>query len=118
MNKNEARDIKINGAESPKNKKEKFNIASGEKIKHFMDICGYTAEKLSAKLGKEKRTYFYKIKGGTEFTMSEAWIMTKLFDCTLDDLMKDADEMSEFEKIKVKEILEANKDAIGKTKKK
>lgn len=98
--------------ENSKGKKEKFNIASGDKIKHFMDLHGYTAEKLSAKLDKEKRTYFYKIKGGTEFTMTEAWIMTKLFDCTLDDLVKDLNEMTEYEKMKFREILEAHEEAL------
>lgn len=89
-------------------KKGKFNIASGDKIKHFMEVYGYTAEKLSAKLGKEKRTYFNKIKGDTEFTMTEAWIMMKLFDCSLDDLIKDYSDMTDEEKERVQEILDSN----------
>lgn len=96
---------KVKETKGSKNKAEKFNMSSGEKIKHFMDIHGYTAEKLSSKLDKEKRTYFYKIKNETDFTMTEAWIMTKIFNCTLDDLVKDFDEMNEYEKSKYNEII-------------
>lgn len=84
--------------------KDKFNIISGDKIKHFMDINKYTAERIAKELGKQKRTYFYKIKGDTEFTANEAWILTKLFDCTLDDLVKDTKDMSKFEKSRYQEV--------------
>lgn len=84
--------------------KDKFNIISGDKIKHFMDINKYTAEKIAQELGKQKRTYFYKIKGDTEFTANEAWILTKLFDCELDDLVKDTNDMSKFEKCRYEEV--------------
>lgn len=84
--------------------KDKFNIISGEKIKHFMDVNKYTAEKIAMELGKQKRTYFYKVKGDTEFTANEVWILTKLFDCTLDDLVKDINDMSEYEKSRYKKI--------------
>lgn len=84
--------------------KDKFNIISGDKIKHFMDINKYTAERIAEELGKQKRTYFYKIKGETEFTANEAWILTKLFDCTLDDLIKDVSCMSKFEKHKYEDV--------------
>lgn len=84
--------------------KDKFNIISGDKIKHFMDINGFTAEKIAEELGKQKRTYFYKIKGDTEFTANEVWILTKLFDCTLDDLVKDTNNMTKFEKLRYEEV--------------
>lgn len=67
----------------------KFNIISGKKIKHFMNINKITVDEISYELGKQRRTIFNKIKGETEFTATELWILTKLFGCTVDDLIKD-----------------------------
>lgn len=92
--------------------RDKFNIISGDKIKHFMDINKYTAEKIAMELGKQKRTYFYKVKGDTEFTANEVWILTKLFDCTLDDLIKDVNDMSESEKCRYEKM--SNRDTVTK----
>lgn len=67
----------------------KFNIMSGKKIKHYMHINGLTTDEISAYLGKQRRAFFNKVKGETEFTATETWILTKLFGCTLNDLIKD-----------------------------
>lgn len=95
--------------------KDKFNIISGEKIKHFRDINGLTSEKIAMELGKQKRTYFYKIKGDTEFTASEIWLLTKLFNCTLDDLVKDTKDMSEFEKNKYNKVCNRDSGSTNRT---
>lgn len=67
----------------------KFNIMSGKKIKHYMHINGITTDEISGYLGKQRRAFFNKVKGQTEFTATETWILTKLFGCTLNDLIKD-----------------------------
>lgn len=90
-------------------KKIKFNIISGDKIKHFMAINGYTSDKIAEELKKEKRTYFYKVKGETEFTATEIWILTKLLHCNLEDLLKDENEMTDNEKDKYIAIINKSK---------
>lgn len=73
-----------------KNSKEfKFNIMSGKKIKHYMHINGITTDEIAGYIGKRGRAFFNKVKGETEFTATEAWILTKLFGCTFNDLIKD-----------------------------
>lgn len=67
----------------------KFNIMSGKKIKYYMQINGITTDEVSGYLGKQRRAFFNKVKGETEFTATETWILTKLFGCTLNDLIKD-----------------------------
>lgn len=88
--------------------KSKFNIISGDKIKYFMDINGYTSDKIAEILNKERRTFFYKKKGDTEFTATEIWILMQLFDCELEDLLKDENEMTEEEKKKYTDVLNGN----------
>lgn len=89
-------------------KKGKFNIISGRKIKDLIESNLIKIEKVAEDIGKDKRTYFNKIKGRTEFTATEIWILTKKFDCSLDDLIKKPFELSDFEKNKYREILETS----------
>lgn len=72
-----------------KDKNFKFNIMSGKKIKHYMNLNNITTDEISMYLGKQRRAFFNKIKGDTEFTATEVWILTKIFGCKFEDLTKD-----------------------------
>ena len=85
--------------------KEKINLISSDKIQFFRKQNNFIIEKLAEELNMESRTYFNKAKGKTEFTATEIWMLTKLLNCTLDDLIKEVDEMNELEKSKFDKVL-------------
>lgn len=106
--------VEINNEQEKTGKtpKMKFNFISGNKINHFMSINGYKNDKIGPEIGKGKRTFYNKKKGDTEFTANEIFILTKLFGCTLDDLIKEPYEMTGFEKIKYSNVLKKEQYAV------
>ena len=85
--------------------KEKINMISPNKIQFFRKENNYIIEKLAEELNMESRTYFNKAKGKTEFTATEIWMLTMILNCSLDDLIKDVDEMNDLEKAKFDKVL-------------
>ena len=54
-----------------------------------MTLNNNTTDEVSMYLGKQRRAFFNKVKGDTEFTATEIWILTKIFGCKFKDLIKD-----------------------------
>lgn len=97
--------MSTNKSNKNSNSPKKANLISGLKIKEYVSAHGLTAEDIGKKLNINKRTYFYKVSGDTEFTATEFVLLLNLFGCEAKDLIKGEDELTPEDIEAIKSVL-------------
>jgi len=57
-----------------------------EALLRYMDQSGKTYEDVACDLGVARTSLFNKVRGQYAFTLEEAYRLSRMLDCTLDDL--------------------------------
>lgn len=64
------------------------NLAIRERLGAYLETSGATKQSVADALGVSTVTLNSKLKGDSEFTLSQAFTLAELFGCAVDDLRR------------------------------
>lgn len=60
-----------------------------KRLGSFLEDTGTTKEKLASDLGMSRSALYSKLHGETEFSLAEAYKLSRILGCTVEDLRKE-----------------------------